>query len=135
MTDLVTLACALGADMTHLRTAELLGDPVAKGRPRVTRTGHAYTPARTAQAEQDLAWLLRAVRGSQRTLDGPVVVVARFWRGSRRGDCDNYSKLLLDAGTKAGLWADDSQVVAHTTLLGLDRAQPRTEVVWGPVAA
>lgn len=136
MTDLDTFAVALGADAAHLRRAVVAGDPVAKGRPRVTKTGHAYTPERTRQAESDLAWMIRAVGGRGLMLLGPVVLVARFYRKTRRrGDCDNYSKLLLDAGTKAGLWGDDSQIVAHATLMAFDKEDPRTELVWGPTVA
>jgi Holliday junction resolvase RusA-like endonuclease len=133
--NLSVLALALGARLLSLRSAIIPGDPVAKGRPRMSRTGRAYTPARTRQAESDLAVMLRVERGRESALDGPVVLVARFWRGSRRRlDIDNLSKLLLDSGTKAGLWLDDSQIVAHATLIGWDKAQPRTELVWGPMA-
>jgi hypothetical protein len=31
------------------------GEPIPKGRPRTTRTGHTYTPKRTADAESALA--------------------------------------------------------------------------------
>lgn len=135
MTDLEQLAVSLGADEHGLRRCVVAGDPVPKGRPRVTKRGHAYTPQRTRQAESDLAWCLTVDRKGPRAPEGPMVLVARFWRQTRRRvDGDNCSKLVLDAGTKAGLWADDSQVVAHATLMELDRVRPRTELVWGPKA-
>ena len=87
----------------------LYGEPKPKGRPRMTRTGHTYTPKETRQAEiaVQLAWeLAGAVK-----LDGMLGMECVFYVGSkRRVDCDNLGKLVLDALNKHA-FDDDSQIV------------------------
>lgn len=125
------IALALGADPTRLYLLTAPGNPIPKARPRVTRKGHAYTPARTEAAEQQLAWTLKRVKPTR--LEGPIVMAAAFYRENLiRCDLDNLMKLVLDAGTKAGLWIDDSQVVASCAVLESDAENPRTELVWAP---
>jgi Holliday junction resolvase RusA-like endonuclease len=108
----------------------VLGEPIPKGRPRVnTRTGHAYTPARTRQAESDLGWALRQQYGSGRPpLAGALAVTLRFWLArAGRVDVDNLSKLVLD-GANTILWDDDSQIWdLHAVVMGRD-GRPRTEI-------
>lgn len=108
------------------------GEPVAKGRPRITRDGHAYTPGRTRSAE---AWVKGCIvqQVGQPCLEGPldldVIVVlaipvswprkkregaaAGLVRPVSRPDLDNYAKLICDAGNGL-LWKDDSQIVSAT---------------------
>lgn len=60
------------------------------------------------------SWEIRASMGPRRPepLAGPLAVRVVFFIPSRqRWDLDNHFKLLLDAITESGLWADDSQVV------------------------
>jgi Holliday junction resolvase RusA-like endonuclease len=111
------------------------GIPVPKGRPRFTKDGGAFTPARTKTAEQDLAWTLKAhVR--QRPMVGPLAMVAMFYvPDQRRADADNFLKLLKDAGNVAGIWHDDSQVVACAVTVSLDAARPRTVVALAPAVS
>lgn len=88
---------------------EIAGEPKPKGRPRMTKTGHTYTPKETRQAEVgvQLAWELS---GGQR-LNGPLVLECKFYVGTkRRVDCDNLGKLVLDALNKHA-FEDDSQIV------------------------
>lgn len=136
MTDLRELAIALGADPSEIQSFILHGDPVPKGRPRVTRQGHAYTPKRTRDAEEQAVLALRPYGNAPGIVaidDGPVVFVSRFYRKTRRRcDGDNLQKLLLDASMKAGLFGDDSQVTASVILVEHDPEDPRTELVWGP---
>ena len=100
--------------------------PVAKQRPRMTKTGRAYTPAKTRQAEktaaelikqqfdqapysQDLFVIVEAYHkrpqrlNSKRTPPGPVYK-------RTRPDADNILKLYADAGNEI-LWEDDNQIV------------------------
>lgn len=92
------------------------GPPVPKGRPRLGKNGHAYTPARTRAYEQAVraAWL---EAGGPRLPDGPFAAVvdlvverpashyrtkARLLREDApvlplRLDADNALKGLLDA--------------------------------------
>ena len=116
------------------------GDPVGKGRPRLsTRGGHAraYTPKKTRTWEAGAALVLRnAHRGYPIAAPVRVVVHAvqerpkrlvprsaggsfpvrqvcplgRLWR-PHRVDLDNVIKAVLDAMMLAGVIVDDAQVV------------------------
>lgn len=104
------------------------GEPIPKGRPRHTKGGHTYTPTRTVKAERDLAVAFQEVI-HRRPLVGPLAIVTLFFVSThRRTDADNLGKLVLDAATKAGVWEDDSQVVAHAALLECDPNHPRTVI-------
>lgn len=127
MTDLQTIAAALGAEPTQVFGVTVPGNPIPKGRPRFA--GHAYTPASTQAAEDALGWSLKVGRPPKMT--GQVVIVAAFYRQNRvRTDVDNLMKLVMDAATAAGLWIDDSQVTAQAAFIGIDDTHPRTEIVW-----
>ena len=108
----------------------LLGEPVAKGRPRFnTETGHAYTPEKTRSYEQMLRLAATDVMGDRPPLDGPLVVdmlvvksIPRSWsktkqEAARAGtllptgkpDWDNFGK-VVDAANMV-VWVDDGQIV------------------------
>lgn len=112
-------------------TLSIPGDPVGKGRPRVTvRNGHAraYTPAKTASWESGAAWLMRNEWGIHAPYEGPVRVTVeavasrpkrllrkadpegRMWRCAKP-DVDNVLKAVLDALVNAGVLRDDVQAV------------------------
>lgn len=100
--------------------------PLAKERPRATRTGHVYTPKRTAQYEAKVA---EAYEGPLFPADHTVEVCLTFsdkgtnivisaqknpdWKASLRGDIDNYVKSILDA-LNGVAWADDKQITEIT---------------------
>lgn len=70
-----------------------------------------------------------ALRAGAVPLPGPVRVELRFWRANARPcDIDNLAKLVLDA-LNGACWPDDSQVVSLEAHKGVDRENPRTEVV------
>lgn len=92
--------------------------PVAKGRPRFTRRGFAYTPEKTRKAEADLKTLMLMSR-PPKIFDCPIVVAVTFhlvrpksskalWP-SVRPDVDNLAKWVKDAGNGI-LWKDDSLI-------------------------
>jgi len=100
--------------------------PTPKGRPRVRgaeyamvggkrtkiRSGHGYTPGRTAAHEEAIGWALRQAHACCNTTD-LLGVRAVFYRGGKwdsRPDLDNCLKAVLDAANKIA-WADDKQVV------------------------
>lgn len=86
------------------------GDPVPKGRPRRARNGSFYTPKRTTDYEELVAWSWKQTR--IKPLAGPVSVRLDFIMATaRRVDLDNLVKSVLDGLTLGGAWADDSQVV------------------------
>jgi Holliday junction resolvase RusA-like endonuclease len=108
----------------------LSGQPVGKGRPRFTRTGHAYTPVKTRRYEHKLAaeasnWMMLR---SMDPITQPcrVAILAQFqipksWPKRRREaatagevypglpDIDNVAKIALDA-LNGVCFEDDKQV-------------------------
>lgn len=104
------------------------GTPVAKSRPRFTRTGRVYTDAKTKAAEQAIrsAWLTQV--GSRKPHTGPVsmTLIAMFeppkswpkWQRelaqstnlphNTKPDFDNLAKIVDALNGLA--WIDDSQL-------------------------
>lgn len=108
----------------------LLGEPVAKGRPRFSQaTGHAYTPEKTRNYEQMLRLAATDVMGDRPPLEGPLTLDMRVVKGIPRSwpkkkqdaakagallpigkpDWDNFGK-VVDAGNMV-IWVDDGQIV------------------------
>ena len=106
---------------------ELAGEPKPKGRPRMTRTGHTYTPKETRQAEiaVQLAWELA---GGQK-LNGPLVLECWFYVGTKRKkDTDNMLKLVQDALNKQAYEDDDQIVELHASKIYTTPDEARTRV-------
>lgn len=100
--------------------------PVACARPRVTRNG-TYTSRRSKQGGATQAALL-SPHAPREQLAGPLSVslsyvlqipaswsnkkqAAHMWQPhTSKPDADNLAKTSLDAITRLGWWADDSQV-------------------------
>jgi len=92
-------------------TLEIPGRPVPKGRPRVAAGGHAYTPRRTRDFEELVAWHARGAR--RRFGRQPLAVEIELWsQRPLRGDLDNYVKSILDGLERGGLFVNDRQVVS-----------------------
>lgn len=105
------------------------GPPVAKGRPRMTRTGRAFTPAKTRAAEGYMRHAIAAQAG-QPMLEGALDVsvtlimpIPASWSQRKRQDAatgvlmptnkpdaDNLAKTICDAANGL-LWKDDAQIV------------------------
>lgn len=110
------------------------GNPVAKGRPRITTISGsvmAYTPAKTRSYEDSVRLhCLQAVAASGGAILGPVAVsitafipIPASWSKKRtseanagivmpatRPDIDNYAKAILD-GMNGAAFSDDAAVV------------------------
>jgi Holliday junction resolvase RusA-like endonuclease len=110
--------------------------PHAKQRPRVTRTGQAYTPAATRGAEKAIldAFVNASIEDSGAEgyppIEGPVRVTILLaddhfvldvephtepTQRKLRGDVDNYAKTILDA-LNGHAWVDDKQIVFLTVV-------------------
>lgn len=123
-------------------TFEIDGALVGKGRPRFTRSGHAYTPTQTALYERkvrkayqaaggimfdDLVHVeFEAVYGIQKSatksqkaarLNGEEIAV-------KKPDIDNIEKILYDSLTGLA-WHDDTQVVSVRAIKGRYEDKPR----------
>ena len=108
------------------------GTPVAKARPRVTRSGHAYTPKKTADYERRVkicVMQLMAVQHLRPTTEAIRLYVQAFfpipssWSLSKkknaiegvlkpvsRPDLDNLVKSIQDA-LNGVAYKDDSQII------------------------
>lgn len=115
--------------MTVLVNVEIPGEPIPKGRPQVRRNGHAYTPARTRNAEIAFAWRLRLASKTPPVSGVEVAVNVVFRTATRRRvDVDNLVKLILDAANGV-LWDDDSQVCHLSATIHRGHPQPGTSLI------
>lgn len=104
------------------------GDPIPKGRPRQGKGGHTYTPQRTIDAEEAVAWALRAAYSGKPTRELLTVTLAFRCATKRRTDIDNLAKLVLDAGNGV-VWVDDQQVGRLIVDVARGVSDPSTVVI------
>lgn len=115
--------------MAEVYNFEIPGKPVGKQRPRVTRTGHVYTPEQTASYESLVKVCFRSKYKDAEPFEGPVQVVIRAyfpvppsWSKKKRQDAlngdirptvkpdlDNVAKSICDA-LNGLAYSDDSQI-------------------------
>jgi Holliday junction resolvase RusA-like endonuclease len=134
-------------------TITIRGPAVAKGRPRFTRKGFAYTPAATRKYEAHGRLAAQLAMGDQPPLNGPVCLTAiveipipASWSKRRRAlaiasgicpttrpDADNFLKSAMDA-INGIVVADDSLIVKATVekKYGLD---PKLVLLITPLGA
>ena len=115
--------------MMAIAHIHLEGVPVAKGRPRFTRNGRVYTPAKTAKYEKALAakaqgeWRGRPLPGPLKVSISVALPIPKSWSAKKRAqavdggiwptgkpDGDNFAKTVGDA-LNGIMWVDDSQIV------------------------
>lgn len=105
------------------------GDPCAKGRPRMTRAGHTYTPQKTVNYETLVKTIYSDKCGEY--FDGPVSMEIKAYfaipksvsktkrhqmlngliRPTKKPDWDNIGKIIADSLNKIA-YNDDSQVAS-----------------------
>lgn len=104
--------------------------PVPKGRPKFTRTGHAYTPKKTAEYEKKVSEYYKyKCNWEPEMFEGPIKVIMSFQmpipesftkkrkqaimdgdnRHTSIPDLDNLAKAVLDA-LNGIAFKDDSQI-------------------------
>lgn len=109
------------------------GDPIPKARARTAKT-NTYTPLRTREAEQRVAWSARQKLGPGfAPVTQPVGVAVEFYCATyRRKDGDNMFKLVTDA-LNGVVYADDGWIDEHhvRVIRGVGRGNARSEIfVW-----
>jgi Holliday junction resolvase RusA-like endonuclease len=134
-------------------TIVIAGDPVAKGRPRLTCNGIAYTPAATRKYEAHGRLAAQQAMGDRPPIAAPVRIVSLVelavpasWSRARtaaalagdirpttRPDLDNYIKAALDA-INSIVVTDDSLVVELDAQKRYG-TQPKLEITIIPLAA
>ena len=125
------------------------GDPKGKARPRLGRSGHAYTPADTVSYENLVKLCFREAAGDDWTPIGPDVPiscriyayypipksVSKKRRAAmldglllplRKPDWDNIGKIVCDALNRIAY--DDDAQICDARVLKLYSDQPRVNV-------
>lgn len=101
--------------------------PTPKGRPRIGKKGHAFTPAKTKIAEAHVSWLCKQAMRGRKPIPGPVAVEMHFTMANRRRtDIDNLVKLVLDACNGIA-YDDDHQIIELRAIKQFD-GEPQTQV-------
>lgn len=121
--------------MTFMVTYQVQIDPQGKGRPKFTRQGRAYTPAKTVSYEKAIKEQAVSAMGASEPLETPVAVyiyismpipqsyskkrsaacLSGEEKPAKKPDIDNIAKAFLDAMNEV-VYKDDTQVVSlHVT--------------------
>jgi len=107
------------------------GEPVAKGRPRMTRQGRTYTPQKTVNYETLIQECFAIAYPDHQPITGPLglkidahFTIPASWSQkkqmaaqnyqimpTKRPDVDNVIKCVAD-GLNGIAWRDDSQIVS-----------------------
>lgn len=100
------------------------GTPKAQPRPRMTKTGHVYTPD-SAKAWKEAVWA-KCLAHRKPIITQPVRLTVCFYfpipaseqkrevpyPHTKKPDIDNLVKAVMDSMTNAGVWMDDTIVYA-----------------------
>lgn len=123
----------------------ILGEPVAKGRPKLTNFGghaRAYTPAKTRMAESSIrAQIVNQLPRGFKPFEQPIFMTICIYKSkpksarktdvypSRKPDLDNYIKTVLDAMNTV-VFKDDALVCEIRAQKAYD-SKPRIEIEIG----
>jgi len=105
------------------------GNPIPKGRPRVTRFG-TYPATFSAEWEETVGWQCTD-QWKRRPLLGPLGIDLTFYREDRRQvDLDNLEKAMLD-GLEGILYENDSQIKEKSGRVDYSEEHPGVVVeIW-----
>jgi Holliday junction resolvase RusA-like endonuclease len=106
--------------MSKRQSLTLLVAPAGKGRPRMTKAGRAFTPAKTRNKEAEIKYWLHQEKTHHHG-DHPLKAILDFYfkkpKSVKRDfptvkpDLDNVIKLVLDCANGI-LYDDDKQVIS-----------------------
>ena len=97
-----------------LFSADVPGEPVPQGRPRVrTRPPGVYYSKRSAAYRDMLVYYFRAAKKGRKPVCRPCYVGIAVAGLAADGDLDNVTKQVLDALVTAGVIANDSSAIVH----------------------
>ena len=119
--------------MSRTITFIVEGRPVGKQRPRFSRKGRVYTPAKSKNYEKLVAVrgraaMQKALRNGGWPAPPFAVEIGIVWQDDRRPDVDNVAKAILD-GLNGIAWQDDKQVTCCTVRsIGYNRESPSVTV-------
>ncbi len=125
----------------------IYGEPVAQGRPRFNRNGHAYDPVKSREYKEYVAFEAAKQYRDPPIAGKPLEVYLAVYRSNQKKtskierarresgasvpiekpDVDNYAKGILDA-LKSVIWDDDS-VVVHLDARKFYSDLPRIKVI------
>lgn len=101
---------------------------VPKGRPRFdTRSRITYTPARTREHQEVIAWEARVAMQGMKPSKRRFFVELTFWAQRKTADGDNLEKAVLDA-VEGIIYENDNQVETVIRRKLVDTKRPRTKV-------
>ena len=124
------------------------GEPVAQGRPRFTKQGHAYDAPKSAQYKQYISTMAKSAMCGRQPLTGTLGLSVRIYRSvpaswpkhkkaaaisgkirpTSKPDTSNYIKGIEDA-LNGICWHDDSAIVDYLPPFGKwYSAEPRIEI-------
>lgn len=121
--------------------------PVAKGRPKFTKRGFAYTPNKTRTFESVVEMSARHAMKGKKLLSGALILTLAFylpipksWSKAKqeqavngevkptvRPDLDNYVKAIMDSMNRA-VYADDCQITDFGPTKKRYSRQPHIEI-------
>jgi crossover junction endodeoxyribonuclease RusA len=109
----------------------VIGEPIAKARPRWTGRGQTYTPRPTRDGEAHIQDCCFVADPTLRPKLGLIFLRVEFhMAGLGRADLDNMLKLVADA-LNGIAWHDDRQITRTHAEIFMFSDRPRTEVeVW-----
>ena len=119
------------------------GTAIPKARPRLTKRGIAYTPSKTKEFENYVK-MVASQYATKELLEGALEIELHFYfqrpkslpknvvHHTKRPDCDNTSKAILDS-LEGIIYKNDSQVVSlwATKQYGTPRVEVKiSDDVW-----
>lgn len=100
--------------------------PLPPSANRYWRQGHNGR-VYVSQEAQDYKQLVGLTLAGRDVLDGEIWLDVKIYRKAKRGDIDNYLKVLFDA-MQGCVYQNDKQVMSISVLLLDDPKDPRVEV-------